>query len=164
MKALPLPPVERLHAIFIYDPHTGYLFHRVTRGAGKRGQRVGAANSRGHLLARIEYRNYLVHRIIWAMHMGEDPGESVIDHANGFPDDNRICNLRLANQSLNGLNTKLSKRNKSGFKGVYYDRSKRLWRASICNKYIGRYRTKEEAAEAYRKAAMELGGRFARIE
>ncbi|MEF9874734.1 MAG: HNH endonuclease [Glutamicibacter sp.] len=159
-----LPPLSTLDRLFGCNPETGVLCHRVVRGAGRKGAVVGTPNKHGYLVATIDYKHYLVHRIVWAMAKRQDPGSAVIDHVNGITDDNRISNLRLADQVLNGLNARLSKRNKSGFKGVYYDRSKRLWRASICNRFIGRFRTIEEAAEAYRLAALELGGNFARFE
>lgn len=164
MKVRQLPSLSRLDDIFQCSPDTGLLHHRISRGANRKGDQVGTQNRLGYLIATIDYKTYLVHRILWAMATRQDPGSRIIDHANGIPSDNRMCNLRLASHAQNGLNTKLSKRNKSGFKGVYYDRSKRLWRASIANRFIGRFATKEQAAEAYRKAAVKVGGDFARFE
>lgn len=57
-----------------------------------------------------------------------------VDHINGNRLDNRRENLRLATTHANSINTKLSKANKSGYKGVRQTKNGR-WHA-----YIGRDR------------------------
>ena len=81
--------------------------------------------------------------------------------------DNRKENLRFATHNNNQHNRKKSSNNKSGFKGVFYDKRlhKNPWRACIMiNKkqiHLGCFSTAEEASEAYKKAAHELHGEFA---
>ena len=65
---------------------------------------------------------------------------------------------------------KIYKNNKSGYKGVYecFTPSKKgMWKALITKNYVshklGYFTTKEEAALAYNKAAVELHGEFARL-
>jgi len=50
-----------------------------------------------------------------------------IDHINGQRDDNRIINIREVSNQQNSLNSKISKNNTSGIKGVYWDKSRNKW-------------------------------------
>lgn len=91
--------------------------------------------------------------------------EDVVDHINRDKLDNRKINLRSCDQQKNSWNRGLSKRNKSGFKGVRMEYGK--WRARIRlnNKqaHLGVFKTKEEAAKAYDFAAKKHYGEFAKI-
>ena len=88
-----------------------------------------------------------------------------IDHINRNGLDNRKCNLRQTNVSLNAANSKLNSRNKSGFKGVSWFKNAKLWRAYITvnRKFIslGYYKKQKEAAVAYDKAALMYFGNHA---
>lgn len=90
-----------------------------------------------------------------------------IDHINGNRLDNRKTNLRICTRQQNAYN--LSKRitNRSGYKGVSLCGFTNKWKSVIGFEKrtitIGRYNTKELAAEAYNKKALELYGDFARL-
>jgi hypothetical protein len=73
-----------------------------------------------------------VHRIAWALHYNNYPTLQ-IDHINGDPVDNRICNLRLATQSQNSQNSKLRKDSSTGAKNVFRVkwRKKFKWRVFL---------------------------------
>ncbi len=75
----------------------------------------------------------------------------IVDHINRNKLDNRKCNLRITNQRVNAINSKLPSNNTSGHKGVRLNKHG-SWVASITvNKkhiYIGSFRTKEEAVKA----------------
>lgn len=90
--------------------------------------------------------------------------DGFVDHVNGDRLDNRRRNLRLASNAQNQHNAKLSSRNKSGFKGVSWDRGS--WRGYVCangkNHLVGRFETAEEADAAVRAARVALHGEFAR--
>ena len=85
------------------------------------------------------------------------------DHINRQPWDNRRSNLRDCSISQNNINQSIRKDNTSGYKGVSPLRGK--WQASLQHggyqRYLGVFITKEEAALAYNKAALELFGDFA---
>lgn len=91
-----------------------------------------------------------------------------VDHRDGNGLNNVRSNLRLATHSQNKMNSKRYKNNKSGFKGVFWDRRDKKWRAEIrfngnC-KPLGYFSNPEDAYAAYCAAATELHGSFARFE
>lgn len=89
-----------------------------------------------------------------------------IDHINGKPNDNRKENLRKVTHEQNMKNVKIANNNTSGYKGVYYNKRERKWKAmiNINNKqiHLGTFMTKEEAVEARMKAENEYYGNFVR--
>lgn len=106
----------------------------------------------------------LMHRLI-----NETPKGLFTDHINGNTLDNRRSNLRTATASQNMMNRR-TRRKGALVKGAWFDGSgKQLkrWRASIeiagRRKYLGRFHTEQEAADAYAAAARELQGEFAHI-
>ncbi len=105
----------------------------------------------------------------WSIHrlLTNCPKEKTVDHKNGNFLDNQKGNLRGCTHAENSLNRKISKRNKSGYKGVLWCNWHKKWRAIIMRKskayYIGYFYKKEEAARAYDRMAKELHGEFARL-
>ena len=103
-----------------------------------------------------------MHRAVLGLSVAES---QAIDHANHNTLDNRKVNLRPATTSQNCCNRKISIRNKSGFKGVHWDKSSLMWRASIRLHgkllHLGRFAVAEDAADAYWEAAKRLHGEFA---
>jgi HNH endonuclease len=133
----PLPPISILHEYFNYDPDNGQLTWKVNRSKSKIGQVINNHNEKGYIRFRFNRENWRVHRVAWAMHHGEDPGNFQVDHINGQRDDNRITNLRLVTNSENNCNMKLTTKNKSGVRGVNWIKHCKKWRAEI--KFRGKH-------------------------
>ena len=89
--------------------------------------------------------------------------EKHVDHQNNDRLDNQRHNLRPATQHQNNMHTSIRKRNKTGFKGVFFriDRIKRPYSVKVGRVYVGHFVTPEEAALAYNVKAKELFGEFA---
>lgn len=108
------------------------------------------------IVIRIQGNSYMAHRLIFKITTGIEPKE--IDHINGDPSDNRIENLREISRSQNSYNTNLRSTNKSGFKGVCFDKSRSKWIATISNNYktinLGRYDCIGQAILARKKAEL----------
>lgn len=159
---------ERASELFDYNPDTGDLTWKVSRGCISAGSVAGSKKYHSgdtplQIGVGIDCRCYGAHRIAWLLYYGAPP-RLLIDHINGNPFDNRICNLREATTSQNGRNRGLQKNNASGFKGVWWNAEKRKWRAGVCcagkRHCLGYYDTPEEAHKAYCKKARELHGDF----
>ena len=95
---------------------------------------------------------------------GEWPPDQ-IDHIDGEPSNNRLDNLRLATNSENQQNRKKSN-NTSGAKGVCKIRNRFKAHIGVRGKVknLGTYGTFNEAADAYKTAAAQYFGEFARPE
>jgi hypothetical protein len=151
-KSKPFPSLERLREVFYVDSE-GWLYWKQKSHSNKPdsivNKRVTTKRSDGYYQVKLDGRAYRVHRIIWALAHGEDPGDLQIDHINGDRGDNRPSNLRLCTIGQNMLNKNRAATNKSGIKGVCCASSPKSkpWRAYY-KKMLGAFATKEEAVEA----------------
>lgn len=118
------------------------------------GKEAGDVKDHGYRHVGVSKKRYLAHRLIYFMFYGEQPQE--IDHIDGNRDNNKIENLRSVTRSQNNMNSKMNRRNKTGHKGVRKNIHK--WVASLGQKHIGSFDTKEEASEAYYKEACKRFG------
>jgi hypothetical protein len=101
---------------FDYDPETGRITWRVRSGQrAKIGDVAGSINNRGYRQVMFKGKRYLAHRIAWLLTYKKWPANE-IDHINGVPYDNRLCNLRAATRGENNQNQK--SRTNTGVTGV----------------------------------------------
>lgn len=179
MKYNPLPPVEFLDECLEYNFMTGALTWRERPQWHFQDQRswniwntkfafrqAGGHNGAGYLLVAIKNVKFMAHRIIWAMATGVDPTQQ-IDHRNECKDDNRWSNLRDATSSQNRCNRGSQANNKSGYKGVRFDRRYKNFNSSIRTnnkrKHLGCFATAEEAYKAYCDVVEAFHGEFANV-
>lgn len=119
-------------------------------------------SGRGYFQVRLGDKRYKAHRLVASISLGfAIPTTMCVDHIDGNTSNNHPTNLRVCTQSENCRNQKLSKASKSGVKGV--QKIGNGWMARVGPKYIGYYKTIEDAAEAYRTAAESIHGVFARV-
>lgn len=108
----------------------------------------------GYSAVRIADKEVAVHRVLTGAKAGD-----IVDHINRDRKDNRLTNLRITDKSGNAFNTRIRTDNTSGVKGVSFRKDTKRWQAEIKVNYkkisLGCYATKEEAAEARRKAEVK---------
>lgn len=89
-----------------------------------------------------------------------------VDHINGIKRDNRDENLRLATDSQNGANRKISSHNTTGYKGVKWRDDYQSYYAYIKVNdkwlHLGAFDDPVIAAHCYDNAARKYFGKFAR--
>jgi hypothetical protein len=165
----PLPSLESLREYLHYFPETGdFVWVKTTSFRVKQGAVAGtvATNNRQrnkshqHLLIRFQGVKYLAHRLAWLFGHGEDPGEKLVDHINGDPLDNRLCNLRLVTTTENQWNVQQAQSlSRSGIRGVYQSKQSGKWISEISvngkKRHLGVFPTAELAAAAYQEAATQ---------
>lgn len=119
------------------------------------------AHNEGYAVRSSLGMKVLMHRFI--LGLGAEDREHV-DHVNHDKLDNRECNLRRCSNAENTHNQK-AKGGSSRFKGVYWNKAKRKWRAQIKfggkEHNLGNFSSEEDAAVAYDRAAVEHFGEFA---
>ena len=128
---------------YTYDPNTGKIMNR-------RGQEIKTKSTTGYytLFLYLKKQRWVLkfHHYAWYYTFG-NVDFKMLDHFNQDKMDNRIDNLRMANQQINQHN-----RLKTS-KGYYFNKEHKKWRAEIMlnNKTImlGYYNTEEEARQSY---------------
>lgn len=130
---------------------------------------VGQWNWCAHVKDRTVYairahkgRSLYLHRALTQAEKGLE-----VDHRDGDGLNNRRENLRVGTTSQNQFNSRRPSNNKSGYKGVFWDKRAKKWRAAIkkdrvCRE-LGFFETPEQAYWAYCEASAELHGEFGRV-
>ena len=159
--------IQAMSEFIDYNSETGtMIWKKVLSNRTKAGALCGAnVDSKGYARVCFAGKQYRAHRVAWALFYGVDPDRQ-IDHINGDRQDNRIENLRLATNTQNSRNTKLSRNNTSGVTGVTFSTAAQKWIAQITvsrkNVYIGVFPDKVDAIKARKQAESQYFGQFAR--
>lgn len=155
--------VKYLEAHLHYNPDTGRWktvsgHHRVARWVDRR------CDHHGYPIININKKTYLAHRLAFLWMTGKMP--LGIDHADGDKKNNKWSNLRPATTSQNLANAKISRRNTSGYKGVFWDKKLKRWTAIVVfqQKTVFRrtYRDINDAVVARQRIFSQYFGEFAR--
>lgn len=150
-----------LMELFDYNPESGtFLWKRPRSNRVRAGSEAGAVASNGCRYIYVDGKSILAHRLAWLYVYGKWPIHNLCAV------DGDYLNLAISNYveeswSETACKGKHRGPGSSGIKGVTWDKSKRLWVAYITRDYkkvfLGRYASKEAAAEAYRSAADSYG-------
>ena len=131
-----------------------YKWYVAKRGYGFYAQR--------HIIIDKKHINQQMHRVILNAKKNKE-----VDHVNGNTLDNRKSNLRIVSRSQNEWNRDKQKNNSTGYKGITYVKRDKLFiaRIRVYGKliYLGGFKDKKRAAEAYNKGAKQYHGKFARL-
>tara|TARA_R110000868_G_C10972546_1_gene770392 strand:+ start:32155 stop:32631 length:477 start_codon:yes stop_codon:yes gene_type:complete len=144
---------ERLKEKLYYNPETGAFTHLTQNRS-----HCGSLNPKGYIRIKVDNKGYLAHRLAWMYVNGKMPPDE-IDHINHIKNDNRLSNLREASAEENNRNKKKSQKNKSGFTGVFCNKSKKKWIAQVmvnreC-RHLGSFDSLIDAVAARMKANRE---------
>lgn len=157
---------DLLKSLLHYDQDTGIFTWLVKpRRAVYPGAVAGHKHkANGYWQIKINNRHYLAHRLAWLYMTGLWPIDQ-IDHIDGNRSNNCWFNLRAATASQNGANMK--PQFDKDTKGVRYRKDRSCWTAYIRVNgvlyWLGSFQTKENAEQAYAKAADKHFGSYKRI-
>lgn len=157
----------RLSELLTYNPETGVFRWKIARGRSRAGGPAGNVDKSGYVMIRLDKRLYAAHRLAWRyVHGLWPPHGALVDHINMDRADNRIANLRLATHSQNKANRAAPVTNTTGYKGVWFDKRRGKFVAALkvegTTKHIGYFTLASDAHDAYKQAAREYFGEFAR--
>ena len=118
------------------------------------GKPAGNDQGSGYWQVTIHGVKLKCHRVVWILLNGQIPDDKQVDHRDGNRSNNHPDNLQLLDQPPNGRGfNKLFSRNKSGFMGVSYEKTRNKWRSGVKrdgkHHTLGRFSTDIEAAKAY---------------
>lgn len=161
---------DLLHELFEY--RDGMLFWKTTTSTkvDRIEQQAGFLTLKGYRALSIGKnatksvkKQYLVHRLIYMMFYGEMP--EILDHIDGNKLNNKIENLRPANALQNSYNKKNYRNNKTGIKGVNFNKQcgKFFARCQVNKKqnWLGFFPNLELAEQAVKAFRAKHHGEFA---
>lgn len=141
---------------------------KVSRGKARAGDVAGSVHKKGYFRVRLFRNNYLVHRVVYQLEMGDLTDEFQVDHIDGDRSNNKISNLRIVDCFGQSQNLKMYSSNSSGVTGVRFARvfgcdyyqaywsedKKRVFKQFSCDEYT--HEGAKELAVLVRKEAIDL--------
>jgi hypothetical protein len=108
-------------------------------------------------------KNLFMHRLL----LNITSNDLFVDHIDGNGLNNQRSNLRICTREQNQRNRPKNKNNKSGYKGVFWDKERNKWQAKIMVDkkpiYLGRFDDLELAGFVYQEAARKYHKEYACI-
>lgn len=147
-----------------YDPQTGKFIWKVNlRGHVKVGRIAGTPDKDGYIIITINQVRFRAHTLAWFYVHAVWP--KLLDHINQIKNDNRVENLRECTLSQNQINSGLPKNNTSGYRGVFWYKPYKKWKACIGIRgkslHLGYFKCIEQAVAAYDWYVTKVYGEFA---
>lgn len=143
----------------LYNPKNGiFTWKKSPKWGVLVGDRAGQITKRGcRVISLLRVPMIKEHRLAWLYLYGVWPTK-FIDHINGDPSDNRICNLREATPLENSQNLR---RHREHTPNIFFRKDRQKWISyyNYNNKrtYLGLFTTRQEAEEAYFRARSSYG-------
>lgn len=159
---------ELIRELFEYKD--GFLYWKIRRtNAINVGDKAGTENpgkyGKRRKIGIGKLGKFYASRLIYLYHNSIIP--DIIDHIDGNPENNLIENLRPATKRQNNVNCRSSIGSSSKYLGVSFHKKTKKWQAKCSvngkGKYLGIFKTEEEAAECYNKNAIIYYGEFANL-
>jgi hypothetical protein len=117
-----------------------------------------------NLVNEKNYKAVKIHRLVAIAFIDNPLNEKQVDHIDNNKTNNCVTNLRWCTNAENQRNVGLSKNNKSGIKGISWDKVNKKWMVEIRYNYkgihIGRFLDLEDAKRARINKVAELFGEF----
>ena len=136
---------EKIRKYCWWKHHTGYIATNVIQDNGK-------------------HKIIYLHKVI--MNCAFSGRSQLVDHINGNKEDCRKSNLRYATAQQNNQNHKLRSNNKSGYSGVQWNKSHKVWEVCISidgkRKYVGVSKDYNEAIHLRQEAEKKYYGEWVR--
>ena len=147
----PLPSFEYINEVLNYDEETGDFTWKISPSrAVKAGDKAGSMHTpHGYIVIGYKGEVWLAHRLAWLISVGEDPGKYLIDHLDEDKTNNRIDNLRLAD---NSRNIARSMEPICCIKQAWSGRYQAVYTLDGVKHYCGTYDTQEEASKVGKEA------------
>lgn len=140
-----------------YDSTTGIFTWLSGKYKNKQAGTIGGTlPDNGYIKITINKKEYKAHRLAWLYVHGEFPPK-LLDHINRDRTDNRIDNLRVADDATNSKNQTLYKNNTSGYHGITSHGDKWRARINVNGKkiHLGIFENLQDAVKARKQAELQ---------
>lgn len=156
-----------------YRPIENFANYEVSNFGNVRNSKTGRVlvpgrNKVGYYIVNLskdkkQVTNY-VHTLVAKAFIPNPENKPCVDHINSVKTNNNVTNLRYATKRENSQNAVISRRNKSGCKGVGWNKKTKKWEAHIMingsKVHLGLFNSLEDAKIARINKANQAFGEF----